>query len=499
MVWSDQQLSAHKKAQAGISLAGSALGLSALSAKGGAALLPKVARAGRLAPLAPKLDRAATNLTIGGAGLGGVGGINVAGIQSAEAKKKVSKAMTVSAWGVDHGTEVSKGIGDWKSIDQRERAQVRSRRRQRQATAVGMSSGALAGSLAATHIPETKTAVRDVKSFAHMAGHGQLKTAASMAPSLARSNPFGAAVGVGAGLAAGALVANRADRGVEAYHQHKINERRRARVHKAMSEELKEQRRSNAKVVSEHRSSGVGHGALAGLSVGAGLAAGSFYARGAARGVRGVGYAANRLRTMGTTGATQIAGASATHPFAAKVAGEASRAKNSLRFGVAAAKQGQQMASAGRPFRMGPSERGVYGGILGASYGAKLGASHGERQGRKDPRYVASAGYPGGPKPVSKAYDPERGRAKRLNAYQTGAGAAAGALGVGAGFQGAQAARKLKPLAGRTLVPTATLKGAAKHGAAGVGLGLGAVGAGIAAQKIGDYRRGNGRPYRAFN
>lgn len=87
---SNRELSNRKKVQSATTIAGSTLGLGALGALGGAKLLPKATKLGKTPrgqAYARHLDRAATQLSIGAGGIGGVGGYNFAAIQRAEANK----------------------------------------------------------------------------------------------------------------------------------------------------------------------------------------------------------------------------------------------------------------------------------------------------------------------------------------------------------------------------------------------------------------------------
>lgn len=111
---------------------------------------------------------------------------------------------------------------------------------------------------------------------------------------------------------------------------------------------------------------------------------------------------------------------------------------------------------------------------------------------------------------VSKAYDPERNRKKRLDAYSTGLNAGAGAAGLGAGLQGKEAVRSFKRSSNTLAAAKAGGKGtAARHewafkhyktglkssGKAGA-LGAASLGALIGADQIQRYKRGRGDTYR---
>lgn len=90
---SQAQLAHRKRIQAGISVTGSTLGLTALGLRGGAAVVPRVAaKLGKPAlkaqNISAKMKEASTGALTVGAGVGGVGGFNFAAIQRAEGKKK---------------------------------------------------------------------------------------------------------------------------------------------------------------------------------------------------------------------------------------------------------------------------------------------------------------------------------------------------------------------------------------------------------------------------
>lgn len=114
--WNDKQLRSHKRAQGYISATGATLGIAALGAAGAKTGLARrgtnklaeaAARSGnpqravKIKAARKKIGSKATPLTIGSAGVGGVGGYNFAAIQSQESRKRVSKSLSV--WGVDHG------------------------------------------------------------------------------------------------------------------------------------------------------------------------------------------------------------------------------------------------------------------------------------------------------------------------------------------------------------------------------------------------------------
>ena len=101
-----------------------------------------------------------------------------------------------------------------------------------------------------------------------------------------------------------------------------------------------------------------------------------------------------------------------------------------------------------------------------------------------------------GDEEIGKAYDPERNRQKRLSTYHEGALIGGGALGAGALHQGYQAGRATKiSRAGKTAAKPGAMTGIRLsrkmlgHSAAATGLGLGAAGALVGADKLKGYRR----------
>jgi hypothetical protein len=111
---------------------------------------------------------------------------------------------------------------------------------------------------------------------------------------------------------------------------------------------------------------------------------------------------------------------------------------------------------------------------------------------------------------ISKAYDPEKNRQKRLDAYSVGSAAGAGAAATGSALYGRKAYRSGKMAnmrlnaAGTTGGPQSAtaVKGAVKHGKNAVksggksgALGLTALGLGAGAMKIENYKRERGRSY----
>ena len=114
-------------------------------------------------------------------------------------------------------------IGEWKSIDQRERSQARNRKGIRNSNAVaGLGAGVAGTALATTSGQrQAKNVVNGVKNSAKARALRPVSRAAA-------ANPRGAAAVGGAALAAGALGVGGGLRARNAQHQSKINARRKA-------------------------------------------------------------------------------------------------------------------------------------------------------------------------------------------------------------------------------------------------------------------------------
>lgn len=100
----DNSALAHKKrVQAGLSVAGSTLGLAALGTKGGAVALRRLAPKGahaasNAASRARRLDNASLGLVTTASGVGGASGFNFASIQRQEAKNQMKTKVVKSAY-----------------------------------------------------------------------------------------------------------------------------------------------------------------------------------------------------------------------------------------------------------------------------------------------------------------------------------------------------------------------------------------------------------------
>ncbi len=157
-------------------------------------------------------------------------------LRRAEAKGHIRRAKKNEKVGFFSGQikprkdKVSKA--DWKTIDQRERAQRANRKVKR----AGESAATLGGSaLVANEMHARRTGVpsplRGAAGDARWVGQvarGSLKEGAQVAGGIARSNPRSALTAGAVGLTAGGVALAAGARGREAYHQQKINQRRRA-------------------------------------------------------------------------------------------------------------------------------------------------------------------------------------------------------------------------------------------------------------------------------
>lgn len=138
---SDAELSHRKKTAAVTGVVASTLGVSALAAKGGGALIPRVGGAIGKTPKARKyakqLDQAATSLAIGGSGVAGVGGFNMAAIHNDESKRQQAPAAPVAP-------KPKKKMPFGKAFDSERARLKRLEPEQKAATGVAVGAGAAA-------------------------------------------------------------------------------------------------------------------------------------------------------------------------------------------------------------------------------------------------------------------------------------------------------------------------------------------------------------------
>jgi hypothetical protein len=136
------------------------------------------------------------------------------------------------------------------------------------------------------------------------------------------------------------------------------------------------------------------------------------------------------------------------------------------------------------------------------------GAQAGQTQGKTQPSMRPVRSMRTGPmtpkpgqQPVTKAYDPERKRMKRLEGYSTAATAGGGALGAMGGLKLFDAGKQTKGLVrGMDAMTGKTakqgIKGIARTGGKGLALAAGGVGGVVAGKKIKQHSRKGGRPYK---
>lgn len=98
----------------------------------------------------------------------------------------------------------------------------------------------------------------------------------------------------------------------------------------------------------------------------------------------------------------------------------------------------------------------------------------------------------------AKAFDPERSRKRRLEAYQAGANMTAGAAGFAGALKIKTQASNAKTALKSGGIKTTQLKAIGRQGAKGAGLLAAGAGAAVGAKKIGDHRKGKGRSYKAL-
>jgi hypothetical protein len=232
---SDAEIRRRKKVQGYVSRTTGALGLASLGAFG-ASKIPGSARAVRLVPKAKKINqKKAENWALGtstaGAGIGGAGSFNFASYTAAEGRKMKPVAKI----------DFSK-VGNWKTIDQREQSQRRSRKAMRAAGAgFGIGAGALALGVKRGGADEvlrtTKFVGGNLKRVAQAKGpvREKIKIGTANTAYAARANPDAALAAGGAGLAGGSVALGAGAKGHHTYQQHKINQRRRSNAKKKVS------------------------------------------------------------------------------------------------------------------------------------------------------------------------------------------------------------------------------------------------------------------------
>lgn len=241
------QINRRKRVGAELTRTTSAIGLGSLAALGaskgrvklaGGKLLPKLDKTKALASHDKIKDKLFTTGLVSSA-IGGANGFNNANWQSAEArqrKKPVVKSAPSPFEDGFYGSETfAKGLGDWKTIDQRERTQGRSRKTMRRAgAAAGVGAGIAAIGLRGGGGPKAATAARIAGG--HLTSQGKLGEKVKRigrVGSFHLKDPDVAMVAGGAGLAGAATATAAGAKGHHTYQQHKINQRRRANFKKS--------------------------------------------------------------------------------------------------------------------------------------------------------------------------------------------------------------------------------------------------------------------------
>lgn len=125
--------------------------------------------------------------------------------------------------------------GEWKTIEQRELKARGARKKQRRSAAATASGVGIAAYGTAKGGLNDANLIRWAGKVSRPSG---TKAALRSAGKVALSRPAGAAVIGGGALAAGGATSWGANRGVEAYHQHKINERRRINASRKVSKSM---------------------------------------------------------------------------------------------------------------------------------------------------------------------------------------------------------------------------------------------------------------------
>lgn len=311
------QIKSRKKVQSGIAQTTGALGLGSLAAFGASKLpgsklaskVPKLQKlnrstgAGKLKPskqgeaFKTRATNTALGLSTAGAGIGGAGSFNFARYTKSEADKGKRKPVAKNyepeirdfpiGGEVGHRLteeEISKGVGDWKTINQRERTQSRSRKTMRGAATVGSLGAGLAtaglarkGSLKGGI--ETGKEARKIYGLARSAGGGRGKSSVTAGRYAAHRHAMpdrrvDSMVTGGVGLMAGAAATGAGAKGHHTYQQRKINQRRRSNRQKQLSKSLFDSETSRMKRSEGYKTAtDITTGGLMAGAVGAGTAA----------------------------------------------------------------------------------------------------------------------------------------------------------------------------------------------------------------------------------
>lgn len=520
--WTDKQLRGHKRAQGYISSAGATLGVAALGAAG---LKSKQARAAgvKLARVAnkksprvgSKVIRArqraagsATGLTTASAGVGGVGGFNFAAIQSQEARKTKVRKMDFEEFA--KAKKQSEYINQYTSKEARTAARANMDRESKKGALIGGATGAAAGtaavagatgasgvrqwrratakqqaSQAKTISVQPRRTSRRVSSSTEVGRRGapklkvrrvndykSAKTTARAAGRMLKTKGVGIALvsGAGYGFSAGAITGQKHGQ-KKARQQNEAAGYMKRRVSKAdlTIKDRRQKQRRNASVA------GAGLTAATGALVFAPRSTQQSRGRVAAD-IAGVRGAYQQRKGMGVPLATR-----------ARAAGiDAKKAAKALPKSV--------KLSAIKPVAVGAG-LGTVGAAIASNrhHQKKIEQSQTARRQKK-----ATVGKNTSFEEFAKAFDPERSRKRRLEAYQAGANMTAGAAGFAGALKIKTQASNAKTALKSGGIKTTQLKAIGRQGAKGAGLLAAGAGAAVGAKKIGDHRKGKGRSYKAL-
>ena len=171
-----------------------------------------------------------------GKSLKGAGALAGAAAATAGASHVLNRKKDSKSWESYGKRDTVSKLGEWKTIEQRERTQRGSRKRMRQATAGAVAGGGLA---LVGHkqggTPHVKQAGQTIKAVAQHPEFSHKDTARATGRILretAGKKGAGAIIG-GAALAGGAMAVGAGAKGHHTYQQRKINQRRRANFKKS--------------------------------------------------------------------------------------------------------------------------------------------------------------------------------------------------------------------------------------------------------------------------
>lgn len=493
-IQNDFQLARRKNVQAGLSGASAALGVGALTAMGVKTGAGKLVRAGsksgvlrRPVPvdnLRRRADKVTQGLTVGSVGVGGLSSANFASVQRAESKKiKKNEGYTMDfGLGNVHQGEISKalfpsGPVTRKVVDSGAFA-ARSTMSPRagasylnqRTTEIGRKDGAL---WRAKKVTVTANRMESAPGGTATAAGSFAGTSVSRT----RGGPTALGAGVGAGIGAGGA-------GYAAG--------RKKRVSKAWS-------RQETENISIGTGAAMGGGAVLQRRAANATEAKMVWKPGS--GMHSFQQAAWKKQMRSSkalkAGAVGLVGA-----------GVAAKAKRGLEKPVSKAASYEWRPTPEKTRKAARKNNALLMGSIGAGYGGVVGAVSPKPQSvrTKARNGLIGAGIGGAvgtaagasyyvPKKqlhrVEKVFDAERSRRKRLTAYSHGAAAAGGAAGLAGGRLIAVGAKDLKNA--KTLPK---FKAAQAKTGKGVALTAGAVGAGIAANRINEFKNRGGGSYR---